>query len=95
MIRKLRKIICPTVEIFFKVNFVISIIVHLPFRGCKLRLLTHVGFFRQNDLILSEVFFVYGKEQESRKKCHKRAKKVSPSTGGLIVKTRFLKYREI
>ena len=24
-----------------------------------------LGFFRQNDLILSEVFFVYGKEQES------------------------------
>ena len=30
-----------------------------------LRLLTHVGFLRQNGLILSEVFFLYGKEQES------------------------------
>ena len=39
-----------------------------------LRLLTHVGFLRQNGLILSEVFF--GKKQESRKKIyHNRAKK--------------------
>ena len=41
-----------------------------------LRLLTHVGFLRQNGLILSEVFFVYGRKQESRKKIHhNRAKK--------------------
>ena len=33
-----------------------------------LRLLTHVGFFRQNGLILPEVFYGYGKEQESQKK---------------------------
>ena len=26
---------------------------------CKLRLLTHVGFFRQNGLILSEVFCIW------------------------------------
>ena len=41
----------------------------------KDKLLTHVGCFGQNVLILSEVFFVYGKEQESRKICPNRAKK--------------------
>ena len=34
---KKTKKICPTVEIFLKVNFMISIIVHLPLRGCQLR----------------------------------------------------------
>ena len=33
------------------------------------------GFYRHNGLILSEAFFVCGKEQESRKKiCQNRAK---------------------
>ena len=37
-----------------------------------LRLLTHVGFLRQNDLILSEVFLYMerSKNQESRKKVY-------------------------
>ena len=41
-----------------------------------LRLLTHVGFLRQNGVMLSEAFFAYAKKQESRKKIyHNTAKK--------------------
>ena len=43
-----------------------------------LRLLTRVGFFRQNFLILSEVFLYMERSKNHEKKYHNRAKK-SPS----------------
>ena len=58
-----------------KISFCLLIELNGKFLLTLLRLLTHVGFLRQNDLILSEVFFAYGKKQESRKKIyHNRAK---------------------
>ena len=59
-----------------------------------LRLLTYVGFF---DRMVSDTFrsFLYmEKSKNLEKKCHNRAEKFT-FLRGLIVKARFLKYREI
>ena len=40
----------------------------------NLRLLTHVGFFLQNGLILSEVFLYMERSKNREKICHNRAK---------------------
>ena len=64
MIRTIEK----RVRVFHSVEICTGVFDAAPYQMPSLRLLTHVGFLRQNGLILSEVFFVYGKKQESRKK---------------------------
>ena len=44
-----------------------------------LRLLTHLGFPRQNGLILSEVFFMWKEARIKKKIYHNREKKISSS----------------
>ena len=42
--------------------------------NCNLRLLTHIGFLRQNDLILSEIFLYMEGSKNQEKIYHNRAK---------------------
>ena len=58
MMKRKIETICPILEIQL-----------LPEKFSHLRLLTHVGFFRQNGLILSEVFCVW-KEARIKKKIY-------------------------
>ena len=61
----------------------------------NLRLLTHVGFFRQNGLILSEVLLYMERSKNHEKKIyHNRAKKFT-FLRRFDCEKRFLEYREI